>query len=68
MTPQQISQFLQDCSIRAAAGNARLDADASYLLYVSWCGLNRKVPVPHQAFRTALRMAGLRPAKKTPHH
>ncbi|MGO4583685.1 hypothetical protein AB4Z38_07320 [Arthrobacter sp. 2RAF6] len=66
MTPQQISQFLQDCSIHPDASNSELDADTFYRRYVGWCALNRKIPVPHHAFRTALRLAGIRPEKKTP--
>jgi hypothetical protein len=63
MTLPQISQFLQDCIIRDEAIDSVLDADAFYGLYVSWCCLNRKVPLPDRAFRTALRIAGLRPEK-----
>ncbi|MCX2749627.1 hypothetical protein OOZ51_17680 [Arthrobacter sp. MI7-26] len=63
MTVPQISQFLQDCIIHDEAIDSGLDADALYGLYVSWCCLNRKVPVPDHAFRTALRIAGLRPEK-----
>ncbi|UKA63454.1 hypothetical protein [Arthrobacter sp. FW306-04-A] len=63
MTPPQISQFLQDCIIHDEAIDSGLDADVFYGLYVSWCCLNRKVPLPDHAFSTALRIAGLRPEK-----
>ncbi|GAP59760.1 hypothetical protein AHiyo1_31240 [Arthrobacter sp. Hiyo1] len=62
MTPSQISQFLRDCIVNDASDSG-INADAFYGLYVSWCSLNRRVPVPDQAFRTALRLAGLRPEK-----
>jgi hypothetical protein len=63
MTPQRISQFLQDCVIHDDASDSGLDTDAFYGLYVSWCSLNRRIPVSDHAFRTALRVAGLRPEK-----
>ncbi|MFK4296730.1 hypothetical protein ABH924_001876 [Arthrobacter sp. GAS37] len=63
MTPPQISQFLQDSIIRDDTNASALDADVFYGLYVSWCSLNRKVPLPDRAFRTALRLAGLRTEK-----
>ncbi|WP_332603421.1 hypothetical protein [Arthrobacter sp. S2(2024)] len=62
MTPSQISQFLRDCIVNDASDSG-INADAFYGLYVSWCSLNRRVPVPDQAFRTALRLAGIRPEK-----
>jgi hypothetical protein len=63
LTPQEIRQFLQDCVVHDDSRDAGLDKDAFYGLYVSWCCLNRKIPVPDHAFRTALRLAGLRPER-----
>lgn len=63
MTPPQIRQFLQDCIVHDDASDSGINADALYGLYVSWCSLNRKVPLPDRAFRTALRLAGLHPEK-----
>ncbi|GAB2736282.1 hypothetical protein ACX801_12710 [Arthrobacter bambusae] len=58
MTPPQISQFLQDCIIKDDTNDSGLDADVFYGLYISWCSLHRKIPLPDHAFRTALRLAG----------
>ncbi len=48
MTPPQISQFLQDSIIRDDTNDSALDADVFYGLYVSWCSLNRKVPLEQE--------------------
>ena len=63
MTDPQINQFLQDCIIDDDASDTGITPDAFYGLYVSWCALNLKVPLPDPAFRTALRLAGLRMEK-----
>ncbi|MGM7778863.1 hypothetical protein ACSVHC_22985 [Arthrobacter sp. KNU-44] len=60
MTPPQISQFLQECIVHDDPSESGINADALYGLYVSSCSLNRKIPLPDHAFRTALRLAGLR--------
>ncbi|WP_437773774.1 hypothetical protein [Arthrobacter sp. KNU40] len=59
MTPPQISQFLQECIVHDDPSDSGINADALYGLYVSSCSLNRKIPLPDHAFRTALRLAGL---------
>ncbi|MBT8162650.1 MULTISPECIES: hypothetical protein [Arthrobacter] len=60
MTPEQINQFLQACVVRDDESDSGIDAGSLYGLYVSWCCLNRIVPVSEHAFHAALRHAGLR--------
>lgn len=64
MTPPQIRRFLQECIIADMADGSAPSAEACYGLYVSWCALNWKVPLPKDAFRTALRLAGVCPETK----
>ena len=63
MTDTQISSFLSDCVVFDDDTEEGLDFDTLYGLYISWCVLGRKVPIPDSAFRTALELEGLRARK-----
>lgn len=67
MTDTQISSFLRDCVVFDDDTEKGLDFDTLYGLYISWCVLGRKIPIPDSAFRTALEIEGLRPAKDHGH-
>lgn len=64
MTSPQISSFLQDCVVKDDTADDVMDLDTAYGLYISWCVLNRKIPVPDHTFRTALHLEGIRPRKR----
>lgn len=64
MNSPQIRLFLRECIVWDETTDDALDLDAAYGLYVSWCVLNRKIPVPDHTFRTALHLEGIRPRKQ----
>ncbi|MFF2842242.1 hypothetical protein [Paenarthrobacter sp. NPDC057981] len=64
MTDTQISSFLRDSVVFEDDTEKGLDFDTLYGLYISWCVLGRKVPVPDSAFKTALTLHGLKPSKE----
>ncbi|MDR6986685.1 hypothetical protein J2Y66_001155 [Paenarthrobacter nitroguajacolicus] len=64
MTDTQISSFIQDCVVFEDDTENGLDFDTFYGLYISWCVLGRKIPIPDSAFKTALELEGLRPIKE----
>ncbi|MFJ5956023.1 hypothetical protein ACIQC5_08680 [Paenarthrobacter sp. NPDC092416] len=63
MTDAQIQSFLQDCVVLEDDTDQGLDLETIYGLYISWCVLGRKVPIPDDAFRTALDRHGLKHTK-----
>jgi hypothetical protein len=64
MTDTQISLFLRDSVVFEDDTEKGLDFDTLYGLYISWCVLGRKVPIPDSAFKTALALEGLKPDKE----
>ncbi|MEJ1115848.1 hypothetical protein WBN73_16330 [Paenarthrobacter sp. CCNWLY172] len=64
MTDTQISSFIRDCVVFEDDTENGLDFDTFYGLYISWCVLGRKIPIPDSAFKTALGLEGLRPIKE----
>ncbi|GAA2870813.1 hypothetical protein [Paenarthrobacter ilicis] len=63
MTDTQISIFLSESVVFEDDTDKGLDFDTLYGLYISWCVLGRKVPIPDSAFKTALTLEGLKPEK-----
>ncbi|SDX47283.1 hypothetical protein SAMN04487912_11368 [Arthrobacter sp. cf158] len=63
MTDTQISSFLRECVVFEDDTEKGLDFDTFYGLYISWCVLGRKIPIPDSAFKTALAVEGLKPIK-----
>ncbi|MET3903202.1 hypothetical protein [Paenarthrobacter sp. 4246] len=63
MTDTQISSFVRDCVVFEDDTENGLDFDTFYGLYISWCVLGRKIPIPDSAFKTALELEGFRPIK-----
>lgn len=64
MTDTQISQFLRDSVVFEDDTEKGLDFDTLYGLYISWCVLGRKVPIPDSAFKTAVALEGLKQVKE----
>ncbi len=64
MTDTQISQFLRDSVVFEDDTEKGLDFDTLYGLYISWCVLGRKVPIPDSALKTALALEGLKQVKE----
>ncbi|WP_159705233.1 hypothetical protein [Arthrobacter sp. 18067] len=64
MTDTQIGSFIRDCVVFEDDTENGLDFDTFYGLYISWCVLGHKIPVPDSAFKTALEREGLRPIKE----
>ncbi|WP_026548166.1 hypothetical protein [Paenarthrobacter nicotinovorans] len=67
MTDTQIGSFIRDCVVFEDDTENGLDFDTFYGLYISWCVLGRKIPIPDSAFKTALELEGLRPTKENGH-
>ena len=63
MTDTQINSFIRDCVVFEDDTENGLDFDTFYGLYISWCVLGRKIPIPDSAFKTALERQGLKPIK-----
>ncbi|MEV7661586.1 hypothetical protein [Paenarthrobacter sp. NPDC089316] len=63
MTDTQIGSFIRDCVVFEDDTENGLDSDTFYGLYISWCVLGRKIPIPDSAFKTALEREGLKTAK-----
>lgn len=55
MSDTQIGVFLRECVIYEEDSEEGLDLEAMYGLYISWCVLGNKVPIPESAFRTSVR-------------
>ena len=64
MTDTQIGAFLRECVIYEEDSEEGLDFEALYGLYISWCVLGNKVPVPDSAFRTSVRTSGVKHEKR----
>ncbi|MCD4849967.1 hypothetical protein LN996_04005 [Arthrobacter sp. AK01] len=64
MTDTQIGSFIRDCVVFEDDTENGLDFDTFYGLYISWCVLGRKIPIPDSAFKTALVREGLRSIKE----
>ncbi|TVU59248.1 hypothetical protein FQP90_19285 [Paenarthrobacter nitroguajacolicus] len=64
MTDTQISSFMRDCVVFEDDTEKGLDFDTFYGLYISWCVLGRKIPIPDSAFKTALTLEGIKPIKE----
>ena len=64
MTDTQIGSFIRDCVVFEDDTEDGLDFDTFYGLYISWCVLGRKIPIPDSAFKTALELEGLNPSRK----
>ncbi|MFP3579609.1 MULTISPECIES: hypothetical protein [unclassified Arthrobacter] len=67
MTDTQIARFLRDSVVFEDDTEKGLDFDTLYGLYISWCVLERKVPIPDSAFKTALQLEGIKSAKEIGH-
>ncbi|MFE4196792.1 hypothetical protein ACFRJ9_13060 [Paenarthrobacter sp. NPDC056912] len=63
MTDTQITEFIRDCVVFEDDTEKGLDFDTVYGLYISWCVLGHKVPIPDAALKTALEREGLKPSK-----
>ncbi|GGJ33558.1 hypothetical protein [Paenarthrobacter histidinolovorans] len=63
MTDTQIGSFIRDCVVFEDDTENGLDFDTFYGLYISWCVLGRKIPIPDSAFKTALEREGLKTTK-----
>lgn len=63
MTDTQISSFIRDCVVFEDDTENGLEFDTFYGLYISWCVLGRKIPIPDSAFKTALEREGLKTIK-----
>ncbi len=64
MTDTQIGVFLRECVIYEEDSEQGLDLEALYGLYISWCVLGNKVPIPESAFRTSVRLNGVKHNKR----
>ncbi|MFK0006455.1 hypothetical protein ACIQTZ_05320 [Paenarthrobacter sp. NPDC090520] len=64
MTDTQIGAFLRECVVYEEDSEEGLDLDALYGLYISWCVLGNKIPVPDSAFRTSIRLNGVKHHKR----
>ena len=64
MTDSQIHAFLRDSVIYEEDSEDGLGFEALYGLYISWCLLGNKVPIPDSAFRTAVRISGVKHDKR----
>lgn len=64
MTDTQISSFMRDCVVFEDDTEKGLDFDTFYGLYISWCVLGRKIPIPDSAFKTALALEGIKAIKE----
>lgn len=64
MSDTQIGAFLRECVVYEEDSEEGLDLEALYGLYISWCVLGAKVPVPDSAFRTSVRLSGVKHEKR----
>ncbi|MFE4197067.1 hypothetical protein ACFRJ9_14470 [Paenarthrobacter sp. NPDC056912] len=58
MNSTQIGNFLRETVAFEDDTDEGLDLDTLYGLYLSWCALGRKIPIPDSAFETGLQVAG----------
>lgn len=64
MNDTQIGDFLKESVVFEDDTDDGLDVETLYGLYVSWCALDRRVPIPENAFETALQISGHRSIKE----
>ncbi|HKU35515.1 MAG TPA: hypothetical protein VJP90_08195 [Paenarthrobacter sp.] len=64
MTDTQIGAFLRECVVYEEDSEEGLDLEALYGLYISWCVLGSKVPIPDSAFITSVRINGVKHHKR----
>ena len=59
MASSQFQQFLTEATTDIAAGDAPLQPDTLYGLYVSWATLHGLAPHPEHNFRNGMRDCGV---------